>query len=95
MKQYWLYMMSNCWHTVLYTGVSNSLEQRVAQHKSGRFPGFTKQYNATELVYCEEFSEIDQAIRREKQVKGWSRAKKNALVEALNPEWKDLADCRA
>ncbi len=83
--------MSNHWHNVLYVGVSNSLEHRVTQHKAGLVPGFTKKYNTNELVYFEEFTEITLAIRREKQLKSWTRAKKNALVEAMNPDWKDLA----
>ena len=84
-------MMSNVARSVLYTGVSNSLERRVWQHKNRTFAGFTKKYKCTDLVYFEEYSEIDQAIAREKQIKGWIRAKKNALVNSMNPEWKDLA----
>jgi len=90
-KQYFTYMMTNRWHNVLYTGVTNSLERRVGEHKSGTVKGFTKQYNCNLLVYFEEFGEIDQAIAREKQIKAWSRAKKDALVATTNPDWKDLA----
>ncbi len=90
-KQYFVYMMTNYRQTVLYTGVSNSLERRVWQHKHGTFEGFTKRYKCDRLVHYEEYGEIDQAIAREKQIKGWTRAKKNALVAATNPEWRDLA----
>jgi putative endonuclease len=91
-KTYFVYMMTNRWKNVLYTGVTNSLERRVWEHKNGSLPGFTKKYNCHDLVYFEEFEEIDQAIDREKQIKGWSRAKKDALIAAQNPEWKDLAE---
>ena len=89
--QYYEYMMTNTWKNVLYTGVTNSLEGRVWQHKNGAIPGFTKKYNCHYLVYLEIYEQIKQAIAREKQIKGWTRAKKNALVESTNPEWLDLA----
>ena len=91
MKQYYVYMMTNRWHNVLYTGVTNSLERRVWEHKNGWLPGFTKKYNCHHLVYFEMYDSIEQAIAREKHIKGWVRAKKNALVATMNPEWKDLA----
>ena len=75
----------------LYTGVTNDLERRVYEHKSGLVPGFTSRYNITVLVYYESFSDINEAIAREKQIKGWLRARKVALVESMNPEWRDLA----
>ena len=90
-KQYFVYMMTNRWRNVLYTGVTYSLEKRVWQHKNKSFPGFTKKYNCDLLVYFETYTEIDQTIAREKQIKSWSRAKKNALVNAMNPDWNDLA----
>jgi putative endonuclease len=90
-KQYFVYLMTNFDLTVLYTGVTNSLERRVWQHKNAAFDGFTKKYKCDRLVHLEEYGEIDQAIAREKQIKGWTRAKKNALVNDKNPEWKDLA----
>jgi len=89
--QYYVYMMTNRWKNVLYTGVTNSLQARVWQHKNGAISGFTKKYNCHYLVYLEIYEHIDQAIAREKQIKGWTRAKKNALVETTNPEWLDLA----
>lgn len=85
-------MMSNPRHTVLYIGVTNDLTRRVAEHKSHAFKGFTDQYNATQLVYCESCGHIDEAIAREKQLKGWSRRKKEALIERMNPQWHDLAE---
>jgi putative endonuclease len=91
MKHYFIYMMTNRWKTVLYTGVTNSLERRVWQHKKGELPGFTKQYNCDRLVYFETYDRIEQAIAREKQIKGWLREKKNALIASTNPEWNDLA----
>ena len=83
--QYAIYMMTNKNKTVLYTGLSNSLERRVWQHKNGAVAGFTKKYNCTLLVYFEVFEQIDQTIAREKQIKGWTRAKKEALIATMNP----------
>jgi putative endonuclease len=90
--QYAIYMMTNKNKTVLYTGLSNSLERRVWQHKKGAVPGFTKKYNCNRLVYYEIYEQIDQTIAREKQIKGWTRAKKEALISTMNPEWSDLAE---
>ena len=90
-RTYYVYAMSNPRRTVLYLGVTNNLERRVAEHKSHALKGFTDAYHATDLVYAESCSRIEDAIAREKQLKRWSRAKKNALVERVNPEWKDLA----
>lgn len=90
-KQYFVYLVTNYGKTVLYTGVTNSLERRIWQHKNGTFRGFTKKYHCDRLVYFEEYSEIDQAIAREKQIKSWIRARKNALIAAVNPAWNDLA----
>ena len=84
-------MLTNRWKTVLYTGVTNSLHRRVWEHKQKQVRGFTKQYNCEYLVYFETYNDITQAIAREKQIKGWTRSKKNALIATLNPEWKDLA----
>jgi putative endonuclease len=74
----------------LYTGVTNDLARRVYQHKQRLVPGFTSRYNITRLVYYEPFGDIRDAIVREKQIKGWLRAKKIALIESMNPEWNDL-----
>ena len=84
--------MANKGNTVVYTGVTNNLERRVYEHKNGVHKGFTKKYNVHKLVYFEEFSEPKVAINREKQIKGFSRAKKNALIEKRNPIWIDLAE---
>ena len=89
---YYTYMMTNITNKVLYTGVTNDLERRVKEHKSGLIPGFTQKYNCKKLVYYESFSDIEQAIRREKLIKEYRREKKNQLVESLNPEWKDLSE---
>lgn len=89
---YYVYMMSNKTNRVLYTGVTNNLERRIWEHKNQQIEGFTKIYNVTKLVYFEQTSDINSAIEREKQIKGWLRAKKNNLVESINPEWRDLSD---
>ena len=90
-KQYFVYILTNRWRTVFYTGMTNSLERRIWQHKNHAIPGFTKKYNCDQLLYFEMFDEVDQAIAREKQLKRWPRPKKFALIETTNPEWKDLA----
>jgi putative endonuclease len=89
--QYFTYMLTNEWRNVLYTGVTNSLETRIWQHKMRAVEGFTKKYNCTVLVYYEIYEDVNQTIAREKQIKSWSRAKKNSLVETMNPKWNDLA----
>ncbi len=89
--QYFVYMLTNLWQSVLYTGVTNSLERRIWQHKNKAIPGFTKRYNCDRLVYFEIYEEIEQAIGREKQIKSWSRSKKDALIATTNPKWNDLA----
>lgn len=89
MKQYYLYIMASR-TKVLYTGVTNDLQRRVHEHKGKQVSGFTSRYRVTQLVYYEEYGEIKDAIRREKQIKAWRREKKVALIENLNPEWKDL-----
>ncbi len=75
----------------LYTGVTNNLFRRVREHKQGLIPGFTKKYNIKKLIYFENYSSINEAIQREKQIKGWIRTKKINLIESLNPQWKDLS----
>ena len=90
MKQYYVYMMTNRSRT-LYTGVTNDHERRVYEHKRKLVKGFTERYNITRLVHYEATSDVHVAIAREKQIKGWLRAKKLALIESTNPEWKDLS----
>ena len=75
----------------LYTGVTNNLTRRVLEHKRKLCPGFTSMYNISRLAYYEQHSEVRAAIRREKQIKGWLRRKKTALIEGMKPEWKDLS----
>ena len=75
----------------LYTGVTNDLERRVYEHKQKLVPGFTAKYNLTRLVYFDVTEDIGAAIVREKQIKGWLRSKKIALIESVNPEWADLS----
>ena len=87
-----IYIMANRRNGTLYTGVTNDLIRRVYQHKHGSIPGFTKQYNCTQLVYYEQCDEMIPAIEREKQIKGGSRKKKLALIESINPKWIDLYD---
>lgn len=88
---YYVYMMISSSRRALYTGVTNSLDRRVSQHKNNEFEGFSQQYQAHRLVWFEEYSNIQTAIAREKQLKGWRRAKKNWLVRMRNPEWRDLS----
>ena len=87
-----IYIMTNQFNTVLYTGVTSNLLRRVTEHKDKAISGFTSKYNATKLVYYEEYSTMDEAIAREKQIKGGSRQKKVDLIKSRNPEWKDLYD---
>jgi putative endonuclease len=90
-KSYVVYIMSNE-SKMLYVGVTNDLQKRVFQHKSKLIPGFTKKYNLYKLVYFEIFADIRAAITREKEIKGWLRSKKVALITAKNPQWNDLAE---
>lgn len=92
MKQYYVYILANNRNTVLYTGVTNNLRRRVAEHKSKTVPGFTSRYNVDKLVYFETFGSIVRAIAREKQIKAGSRAAKERLIKRLNPEYKDLSE---
>ena len=91
-KKFYVYIMSNKHNTVLYTGMSGNLPKRVRQHKEKALPGFTKKYNTDKLVYFEESSDANTAIVREKQIKSWSRKKKEELINSMNPEWRDLGD---
>ena len=89
-KTFSVYMMTNRSRVVLYTGVTNSLERRIWFHRNNTFKSFTKTYKVDRLVYFEHFDEALDAIAREKKIKGWRREKKNALVQTLNPWWRDL-----
>jgi putative endonuclease len=85
-------MTTNRWLNVLYTGVTNDLSRREWEHRNKFNEGFTKTYNCDRLVYFEWYQDIRQAIARETQIKKWSRAKKDALVASMNPEWRDLSE---
>ena len=89
-KRYYTYILTNKYNEVLYIGVTNDLERRVAEHRSGMIPGFTQKYNCHKLVYYEEYSEVEMAIAREKQLKKWSRPKKDTLIATMNKEWEEL-----
>lgn len=90
-KNYYVYIMTNRSRT-FYVGMTNNLERRVSEHKHKLIEGFTSRYNITLLVYYETFFDVREAIAREKQVKDWRREKKIALIESVNPSWKDLTD---
>ena len=89
-KRYYTYILANKTDTTLYIGVTNDLERRVAEHRSGMIPGFTQKYNCHKLVYFEEYSDVEQAISREKQLKKWSRSKKDSLIDTKNKSREDL-----
>jgi len=86
----YIYLLANKHNNVLYTGVTSDLIRRVYEHKSKLVKGFTQKYNVDRLVYYEACANIVVAIEREKQIKAWSRKKKDELINALNPEWNDL-----
>ena len=89
-RQYYVYILTNSTRT-LYVGVTSDLERRMYEHKSKLVPGFASKYNVTWLAYYEQTSDVRTAIAREKQIKGWRRSKKIALIESPNPRWKDLS----
>ena len=89
---YYVYIVTNKNHTVLYIGVTGSLESRIHDHRARLIEGFTKRYQATNLIYYEDYPDPTSAIQREKQLKGWRREKKIALIERMNPRWFDLFD---
>lgn len=88
---YYVYIMSNKRGTVLYCGVTNDLARRVSEHVNGNVKSFTKLNRVSRLLCTEAFSDISSAIAREKQIKGWRRAKKIQLIKAINPRCRDLA----
>ena len=91
LKQYYIYIITNHSNAVLYTGMTNNLSRRVHEHKNKMIEGFTKKYNLIKLVYFEDSIDAYSAIAREKQIKAGPRKKKIALINSLNPEWKDLS----
>ena len=88
---YYVYILTNWNNKVMYIGVTNNLKRRIYEHKNKLVEGFTKRYNLTKLVYYEHTTDVNSAISREKELKGWRREKKNNLVIKMNPEWKDLS----
>ncbi len=88
--KYYVYILTNKSKT-LYVGVTNDLERRIYEHKNKLVEGFASKYNLTKLAYFEETNSAESAISREKQLKGWLRRKKVALIESMNPDWKDLS----
>lgn len=90
-KKYWTYIVSSRSGT-LYIGMCNNIERRMAEHKSGEYGGFASKYHCNRLLYFESFDDVRNAIDREKQLKGWRREKKIALIESLNLRWADLAE---
>ena len=97
-RTYWVYIMANTGGpaATLYTGVTNDLERRVFEHQhpnpDDECRKFTARYRVTRLVHCEEYDDVRDAIDREKEIKGWRRARKIALIESVNPEWRDLME---
>ncbi len=88
---YYVYILSNWDDSVLYIGVTGNLERRLYEHRNHLVDGFTSKYNTNKLVYFEDTPDVYAAISREKQLKGWTRKKKNTLIESKNPLWKDLS----
>ncbi len=89
---YFVYIMTNKMHTVLYTGVTNDLKRRVWEHKEKLVEGFTKKYAVDKLIYYEVTEDVTSAIAREKQIKSWKRNRKEELIASLNPGWSELYD---
>ncbi|MBP6672685.1 MAG: GIY-YIG nuclease family protein [Bacteroidetes bacterium] len=87
---YYIYILSSRKNGTLYIGVTGNLSKRIVEHKESLIPGFTQRYHVTQLIYFEEYTYIQDAIVREKQLKKWNRAWKIRLIEKSNPEWKDL-----
>ena len=91
MKEYYVYFLTNWNNKVMYIGVTGNLRRRIYEHKNELVDGFTKRYHIHKLVYLEQTSDVNAALEREKQLKKWTRAKKNRLVETVNPEWNDIS----
>jgi len=92
MKTYYVYMMTNWNNKILYTGITNDLVRRINEHQEKISISFTSRYNITKLVYFESASDVNAAIAREKEIKGWFRRKKNDLIATMNPDWVDLGE---
>ena len=92
LKSYYVYILTTRKNTVLYTGMTSDLARRIYKHKEGLIEGFTKKYNVNKLVYTELFSDVEEAIHREKCIKEWNRAWKIELIIKSNPDWNDLSE---
>jgi putative endonuclease len=92
MRAYYVYILTSVNRKVMYVGVTNNLENRVEEHRGGKGSAFTQRYRVHTLVHAEEYRYIEDAIAREKEIKGWRRSKKDALVSATNPSWADLLE---
>ena len=90
--KYYVYILTNVTDKVMYVGVTNNLLRRLYEHKNELVDGFSKFYHTHKLVHYEEYNDVMTAIEREKQIKGWTRAKKNQLVLEFNPNWKDISE---
>lgn len=88
--QYWVYMLTNR-SGGFYIGITNDLVRRVYEHRSGEVPGFSQRYRMHRLIYYEGFQFVNDALARERQLKGWRRDKKISLIESSNPSWRDLS----
>lgn len=91
MNSYYVYILTSKTRTTVYIGVTNDLATRLDQHQNAAIKSFTKKYRLTRLVYYESFGDVNDAIAREKQLKGWRREKKNALIATANPRWEDVS----
>jgi putative endonuclease len=91
-KLFWVYIVTNCRNGTLYTGHTDDLPNRIHQHKTKAFRGFSAKYGCDRLVWCESFDSREQAFKRERQIKEWRRSWKLELIETNNPQWLDLAD---
>lgn len=92
MNSYYVYILTNKNNTVLYIGMTNEIHRRIKEHKAGALDGFSKRYKTHKLVYYEKTNDVNSAIMREKNLKGWSRKKKEELINGINPEWNDLSE---
>ena len=92
MNQYYVYILTNTYNKVLYVGITNDINRRLYEHKNKLVPGFTQKYNVDKLVYLEETTDVNSAIKREKEIKSWRREKKDRLINSMNPEWRDLSE---
>ena len=90
-KSYWVYILTSSNSTTLYIGITNDIERRMGEHKSGKVKGFSKRYKLNRLIYVEEYEDISEALSREKQLKSWKREWKEDLINSINPKWKDLS----